>query len=258
MDMSIQGRALNSKGVMSLDAVKSAYRRYAGVYDVLFGPIMHPGRQRIVSALGCRPGDAVLEVGVGTGLSLPLYPSHVRVTGIDVSREMLARARRRVAREELSHVEAIQEMDAQDMSFSDARFDKVVAMYVVSVVPDPARLLAEMRRVCKPAGDIYIVNHFRSRNSALASFETWLAPISKLAGFRTNLGLEDVLAQSALQVETIRDTNLFGYWKILHLRNLAAPISATACVLDAGSCNGQDDADVPHRNFRLLWRTEPG
>src|SRR5690606_24354106 len=118
------------------------------------------------------------------GLSLPLYSSGVRVTGIDVSREMLVVARRRVAREPLPHVEAILEMDAQAMSFPDARFDKVVAMYVVSVVPDPKKMVAEMRRVCKPGGEILIVNHFRSRNPVLGTMESLLAPFSRLAGFR--------------------------------------------------------------------------
>lgn len=205
--------------VMSLDAVISAYRRYAGIYDVVFGPIMHPGRKRIVDALQCRPGDHILEVGVGTGLSLPLYSSGVRVTGIDVSREMLEVARRRVAREPLPHVEAILEMDAQAMSFPDARFDKVVAMYVVSVVPDPKKMVAEMRRVCKPGGEILIVNHFRSRNPVLGTMESLLAPFSRLAGFRPNLDMDEFLADTGLLVEEIRSTNLFGYWKILRCRN---------------------------------------
>ncbi|MFA5531767.1 MAG: methyltransferase domain-containing protein [Thiohalomonadaceae bacterium] len=205
--------------VMSLDAVISAYRRYAGIYDVLFGPIMHPGRKRIVDALQCHPGDNILEVGVGTGLSLPLYSSSVRVTGIDVSREMLEVARRRVARELLPQVEAILEMDAQRMTFPDARFDKVVAMYVVSVVPDPKQMVAEMRRVCKPGGEILIVNHFRSRNPVLGAMEGLLAPFSRQAGFRPNLDMAEFLADTGLTVEETRGTNLFGYWKILRCRN---------------------------------------
>jgi phosphatidylethanolamine/phosphatidyl-N-methylethanolamine N-methyltransferase len=208
-----------------------AYRRYAGIYDLLFGPIMHPGRRRIVRALDLRPGNAVLEVGVGTGLSLPLYPSFVRVTGIDISREMLDRAHRRVARERLSHVEAIQEMDAQAMNFPDARFDKVVAMYVVSVVPDPRRLVEEMRRVCKPDGEILIVNHFRSRNWLLAAFETMLAPLSRLAGFRPDVALGPFLADTGLEVIEIRSTNLFGYWKVIRCRNRMAQPTAEALPL---------------------------
>jgi phosphatidylethanolamine/phosphatidyl-N-methylethanolamine N-methyltransferase len=126
---------------MHIQAVKAAYRRYAPVYDTLFGPVLQPGRHAVVQALHCRPGERVLEVGVGTGLSLPLYPRDVRVTGIDLSSEMLEKAKRRVARVNLRNVEALLEMDAESTTFADASFDKVVAMYVVSVVPQPARLL---------------------------------------------------------------------------------------------------------------------
>src|SRR6266571_6038884 len=105
---------------MQIETVKAAYRRYAGFYDALFGPVLQPGRTAVVEGLGCRPGDRVLEVGVGTGLSLPLYPPSVRVTGIDVSREMLDKARARVAKRNFAHVEALLEMDAEAMSFADA------------------------------------------------------------------------------------------------------------------------------------------
>ena len=114
---------------MQLETVKTAYRRYAGFYDALFGPVLQPGRKAVIEALQCKPGERVLEVGVGTGLSLDLYPPDVRVTGIDVSREMLEKARRRVAKRKLSHVEALLEMDAEAMTFAAASFDKIVAMF---------------------------------------------------------------------------------------------------------------------------------
>ncbi len=203
---------------MNLEAVISAYRRYARVYDLLFGPVMEPGRHGVLHALDCRPGDHVLEVGVGTGLSLPLYPEFVRVTGIDVSREMLARAHQRVTQQGLDNVEVL-EMDAEKMDFSEHAFDKVVAMYVVSVVPDPMQLVEEMKRVCKPGGDIFIVNHFRSRNPLLRAGETLISPFSKLAGFRPDMDLENFLARTGLEVVEIRKTNLFGYWKLIRCRN---------------------------------------
>src|SRR3989337_3181001 len=105
---------------MQIEAVKAAYRRYAGVYDAVFGPVLQPGGGAVVGAVGGRPGDRVLEVGVGTGLSLPLYPAGVKVTGIDVSREMLDKARARVARRRLANVDALLEMDAEAMHFTDA------------------------------------------------------------------------------------------------------------------------------------------
>lgn len=204
---------------MNNEAIKAAYRRYAAVYDTIFGSIFQPGRRLIVESLGCRPGDRVLEVGVGTGLSLPLYPRSIRLTAIDISREMLARARMRVEREGLTHVDAVLEMDAESMDFPDHSFDRVVAMYVVSVVPNPSRLVEEMRRVCKPDGDIYIVNHFRSKNPIIGASERLFSPFSKVAGFRPDLDFDAFVHNTRLDVVKVRRANLFGYWKFLHCRN---------------------------------------
>lgn len=204
---------------MQTESIKRAYRRYAGIYDALFGPVLHPGRKQVLQAITCQPGDRILEVGVGTGLSLPLYPRDVRVTGIDLSGEMLARARERVARELLSHVEALLEMDAEDMNFPPHSFDKVVAMYVVSVARDPARLVAEMRRVCRPGGDIFIVNHFRAENAMARTFEDMLSPLSAFVGFRPNMDLEEFLESTGLEVVRRARVNLFDHWTLLQCRN---------------------------------------
>lgn len=204
---------------MELEAIRAAYRRYARIYDAVFGPILHPGRKQIIEALNCRPGDAILEVGVGTGLSLPLYPAKVKVTGIDISTEMLAKARERVKEAGLSQVEAVLEMDAEDLRFADSSFDKVVAMYVVSVVSDPSRMVEEMRRVCKPGGEIFIVNHFRARNPIIRVLEGLLSPLAKLVGFHPDLDLDDLLQKTRLDVVDIKSANLFGYWKVLRCRS---------------------------------------
>ncbi len=204
---------------MELEAIRAAYRRYARIYDAVFGPILHPGRKQIIEALNCRPGDAILEVGVGTGLSLPLYPAKVKVTGIDISTEMLAKARERVKEAGLSQVEAVLEMDAEDLRFADSSFDKVVAMYVVSVVSDPSRMVEEMRRVCKPGGEIFIVNHFRARNPVIRVLEGLLSPLAKLVGFHPDLDLDDLLQKTRLDVVDIKSANLFGYWKVLRCRS---------------------------------------
>jgi len=203
---------------MRLEAAKSAYRRYANVYDALFGPVLQAGRKAVMHALQLRRGDRVLEVGVGTGLSLPLYPPDVRVTGIDVSGEMLAKARARVQRERLRNVDALVEMDAQAMSFPDASFDKVVAMYVISVVAHPERLLAELRRVCRPGGEIFIVNHVRSDNRAIAAVEKALARFSDQLGFHPDFELRQ-LAPGTAVLDEISRINFF--WKVLRLRPLA-------------------------------------
>ncbi len=201
---------------MQIESVKAAYRRYAAVYDAVFGPVLQPGRKAVVQALRCRPGDRVLEVGVGTGLSLPLYPRDVSITGIDVSREMLEKARRRVARQRLANVEALLEMDAERMSLPDASFDKVVAMYVVSVVERPAQLLAELHRVCRPHGEIFLVNHVRSDNRFVAAVEKGLARFSDKLGFRPDFELRDMVADAGELTELSR-INFF--WKVMRLRN---------------------------------------
>jgi phosphatidylethanolamine/phosphatidyl-N-methylethanolamine N-methyltransferase len=201
---------------MQIESVKAAYRRYASVYDAVFGPVLQSGRKAVVQALGLRPGDRVLEVGVGTGLSLPLYPRDVRITGIDVSREMLEKARRRVSRRRLANVEALLEMDAERMSFPDASFDKVVAMYVVSVVERPAKLLEELHRVCRPHGEIYLVNHVRSDNRFIAAVEKGLARFSDKLGFHPDFELRDMVANAGELTELSR-INFF--WKVMRVKN---------------------------------------
>jgi phosphatidylethanolamine/phosphatidyl-N-methylethanolamine N-methyltransferase len=201
---------------MQIEAVKAAYRRYASVYDALFGPVLQPGRKAVLEALQCRPGERVLEVGVGTGLSLPLYPPYVRVTGVDVSREMLDKARMRVRRRQLANIEGLHEMDAQAMDFPDASFDKIVAMYVVSVVAHPARLLTELHRVCKPNGEIFIVNHVRSSNRVVGAIERGLARFSDQLGFHPDFELHTLVNGSA-RVEHVSNVNFF--WKVMRVRN---------------------------------------
>ena len=201
---------------MQIESVKAAYRRYASVYDAVVGPVLQPGRKAVVQALGLRPGDRVLEVGVGTGLSLPLYPRDVRITGIDVSREMLEKARRRVSRRRLANVEALLDMDAERMSFPDASFDKIVAMYVVSVVERPDKLLEELHRVCRPHGEIYLVNHVRSDNRFIAAVEKGLARFSDKLGFHPDFELRDMVGNAGELTELSR-INFF--WKVMRVKN---------------------------------------
>jgi phosphatidylethanolamine/phosphatidyl-N-methylethanolamine N-methyltransferase len=211
---------------MASDLVELAYRRYAHVYDILFGPLFEPGRRALIASLNLRPGERVLDVGVGTGLSLPLYPASSRVTAIDSSAEMVALARERVKERSLGQVEQVLKMDGEAMSFADGMFDKVVAMYVVSVVARPLQLIAEMRRVCKPGGDLYIVNHFRSRH-ALPAPRDELSAFAAVAGFRADLDLNAFIAGSGLTVVDAHETNVFGRWTILHCRNSEALCCAT-------------------------------
>jgi phosphatidylethanolamine/phosphatidyl-N-methylethanolamine N-methyltransferase len=195
------------------------YRLFAGSYDLVFGPIFHPGRRAAVEVANNRPNQRILEVGVGTGLSLPHFRADARVTGIDVSKEMLDKARRRVERSGLKQVEALLEMDAEATSFEDSAFDAVLALYVASVVPDPARFVAEMRRVCKPGGTIVIVNHFTSANPAMRWLEKRLAPLASKIGFHADFPLDSFLAAGRLRTREVRPSNMFGYWKLLRCVN---------------------------------------
>lgn len=213
---------------VDIDAIQKVYRRYAQGYDVYFGALLQPGRKAIIEKMHCRPGDRILEVGVGTGLSLPLYPPGVHVTGIDISREMLARARARKARLHLDHVTALRLMDAESMQFPDDSFDKVVAMYVVSVALDPVRLVDEMRRVCKPDGELYIVNHFHHPHTVVGGLERLTAPLSRLVGFHPDFCLDTFTRDTGLAVVERTPVNLFGYWTLLRARNNKASVDTGA------------------------------
>ncbi len=163
--------------------MRTAYRRWAGIYDAAFGGVSAFGRRRAVAAVNRFVGSRVLEVGVGTGLALPHYAPGKRVTGIDLSTDMLARARERVAAQRLSGVEALLEMDAEAMAFQDATFDIAVAMFVASVVPHPRHLLAEMRRVVRPGGHLLFVNHFAAQAGPRLWIERAMAPGSRALGW---------------------------------------------------------------------------
>jgi phosphatidylethanolamine/phosphatidyl-N-methylethanolamine N-methyltransferase len=205
---------------MELQDTLRTYRLFSGSYDLVFGPVFHPGRKAAVRIANDRPAQRILEVGVGTGLSLPHFRSDARVTGIDVSAEMLEKARRRVERHGLRNIDALLEMDAEKMTFADGSFDAVLALYVASVVPDPARFAAEMRRVCRPGGTIVVVNHFTSENPAMRFIEKRLAPLAGRIGFHADFPLDDFLSASGLTVRETRPSNLFGYWKLLRCVNV--------------------------------------
>jgi phosphatidylethanolamine/phosphatidyl-N-methylethanolamine N-methyltransferase len=204
---------------MDLVAIQKVYRRYAEGYDLYFGALFEPGRRAVIERLCCQRGESVLEVGVGTGLSLPLYPRDVQVIGIDISIEMLQRACTRCRKEQLDQMTALARMDAERMAFTDNSFDKVVAMYVASVVPDPVRLVAEMQRVCKPDGELFIVNHFQHDNRLVGGVEKMFAPLSRLMGFRPDVSLEHFIATTGLAVSERVPVNLFGYWTLLRAHN---------------------------------------
>jgi phosphatidylethanolamine/phosphatidyl-N-methylethanolamine N-methyltransferase len=206
-------------GHLDNGAIERAYRRYARFYDFCFGAIFQPGRKAIVESMACEPGERILEVGVGTGLSLPLYPKNVTVTGIDISRDMLVQAHARKIREQLDNVVQLSLMDAEEMTFEDNSFDRVVAMHVASVVSHPERLAAEMRRVCKPNGHLFFVNHSHSRNPVLGGIESLLVPLSRQLGFRPDFSLEHFLDETGLVAMSTRHVDLLDFCTMVEVRN---------------------------------------
>lgn len=199
---------------MEIDAVRNSYRRWAPVYDATFGAITGVGRRRAVEHVNRRSGT-VLEVGVGTGLSLPGYRPHLEVTGVDYSAEMLAKARERVEEQGLDHVVGLREMDARVLDFLDGSFDTVVAMYLVSVVPEPERVVAEMARVCRIGGEVVILNHFARDEGTVARVERALAPFADKIGWHSDFPMERVLGCGALEVVEKRASPPFGLFTLL-------------------------------------------
>lgn len=210
---------------MELAAVKTSYRYWAPIYDYTFGRITRRGRRRTVDYIN-RRGGRVLEIGVGTGLSLDRYAPDVEVTGIDVSTEMLDKARRKVAERGLANVVRISEMDARALAFPDGYFDTVVAMHVISVVPEPEKVMEEMARVCKPGGEVLIVGHFARDTGFLAALERLLAPLADVIGWHSDFALGRVLGVSSLTVTASHAMPPFGIFTFLVQQKQAAAKSA--------------------------------
>lgn len=207
--------------VAALDtaSIQDAYRRWAGVYDAVFGGVSSVGRKQAVAEVNLLPGRDVLEVGVGTGLALPKYNADKRITGIDLSREMLDQARRKVRESGLHNVEALLEMDAEATDFADASFDIAVAMFVASVVPHPRALLAEMRRVVRPGGKILFVNHFAADRGPRWWVERAMAPASRALGWHPDFAMAALLDPDDMRQIKTRAVPPFGIFTLVTLPN---------------------------------------
>lgn len=203
---------------MQLESILKSYARYAPVYDHTFGWLLSfHGRALAADVANHRPGS-VLEVGVGTGIGLRHYRHDHKIYGIDISPHMLERAHKRIARKKLSHVQSLEIMDARQMSFADNSFDTVVAAYVMSVVPEPAKVMREIERVCKPGGNVVIVNHFASESGFRRRFEGMLSPLSDRLGWRTDMPVHDILAHTSLKEVGRHTLPPMGLFTLLHLR----------------------------------------
>ena len=207
-------RALSVAAVEN-DFVEGVYDKLAKVYDLTFGPALHPGRLQAIQRMGITGHDRVLEVGVGTGINLSLYPRDATVIGIDFSSSMLEKARERAVRKDVPHSLRLLQMDAADLKFADDSFDIVYAPYLISVVPDPVRVAQEMRRVCRPGGRIVILNHFLSPGPILSRLERSISPFTIHIGFKSDLDLPAFLAQADLQPISIEKVNFPRIWSLV-------------------------------------------
>lgn len=215
---------------METDQVAEAYRRWAPVYDLVFGPVFRQGRRAAVVAAE-QIGGRILEVGVGTGLSLSGYASRNRITGIDISAPMLEKARRRVEQLKLSHVEDLAVMDAEALTYPDASFDVVVAQYVVTAIPRPEKALDEFVRVVRPGGEIILTSRIGAGTGTRGTVEHWLMPLTNRLGWRSEFSwarYEDWASRSgAVRLLERRALPPFGHFSLIRYVRLNESRTAT-------------------------------
>ncbi len=204
---------------MQVEAIQKSYRRWAPVYDLTFGRITQGGRRMAAAHVNAQ-GGSVLEVGIGTGLALDFYGAHVQVTGIDLSAEMLREAELKAKKRGLRNLSGLHQMDARQIAFADASFDHVAAMHVMSVVPEPERVLEEMARVVRPGGSILIANHFGGRAEGWTFAERLAAPLANHLGWHADFAIDRVLGHPKLRLEESRQVRPFGLMTFLRFRRV--------------------------------------
>lgn len=210
--------------VMRTDQVATAYDRWAPAYDLVFGAVFRRGRSEAIVAAE-RIGGRILEVGVGTGISLPAYRRTSRLTGVDISDAMLDKARNRVRKLRLDNVEDISVMDAEDLRYPDGSFDVVVAQYVVTAVPNPERALDELARVVRPGGEIIITTRIGADAGFRGTVEKALMPITSRLGFRTEFSWSRYAAWEAatpgIRLVERRPLPPLGHFSLVRFEKLA-------------------------------------
>ena len=198
--------------------IKKVYSLYAWIYDAFFGKIFEHGRYVAFNMMNVKPNETILEVGVGTGLSLPLYPKDAHVMGIDISQEMLDKAENKKRYYGLSNV-SLYNMDASFMSFANSTFDKVIASHVITVVPDPLKTLNEIKRVCKKDGEIFILNYTGCNNKIISRFEEFISPVRDKMGLGKYFDLDELLRNAHLSIEYERRVNFLDMCRLVKCKN---------------------------------------
>ena len=194
------------------------YADFSHFYDKIFERVFFPRIARVLASLKIPPGARVLELGVGTGLSLSAYPPHCSVMGIDLAQDMLDQAAEKIADNGWRNI-TLQQMDAQNLEFPSNSFDYVTAFHVVSVVPDAQRLMAEARRVCRPGGKLVIINHFRSERPLIGNIVDLADPLTRKLGWRTTLKLDEMLDGAPVLIEQKFKTSPRSLFTVVIARN---------------------------------------
>ena len=190
------------------------YSDLAPLYDKIFGKIFYSRLNYVIKALKLPRGAKVLELGVGTGTSFPAYPSHCEVIGVDLAPDMLAHARSKIRNNGWTHLKVLK-MDALHLDFPDDSFDYIMAFHVVTVVPDPIRMMEEAQRVCRPGGRIIIVNHFTSESPILGSLTEALDPVTRRLGWRTDLKLDPFVRAAQLKIDRVYKLSKLSLYTVL-------------------------------------------
>ncbi len=194
------------------------YSDLAPLYDKVFGKIFYSRLNYVINSLKLPAGAEILELGVGTGTSFPAYPRHCKVTGVDLAPDMLAHARTKIRANGWTHLK-VMKMDALNLEFHDDSFDYVMAFHVVTVVPDPIRMMDEAQRVCRPGGKIIIVNHFTSKSPILGSLTEALDPVTRRLGWRTDLKLDPFVRATQLKIDKVYKLSKMSLYTVLESCN---------------------------------------
>ena len=204
------------------------YSEYALLYDKTFGKFFYDRIRQVIQSLNIPPGARVLELGVGTGISFSAYPRHCEVIGIDLAADMLAQARAKIAKNSWSHLE-VMEMNALNLTFAENSFDYVTAFHTVTVVPDPIRMLAEAKRVCRPGGKIVLINHFTTDLPVIGPLTEALDPVTRRLGWRTKLRLDPFLRATDFNAEEIYKLSKLSLYTIIVGANQKGAITGQPC-----------------------------
>ena len=204
---------------MSVEYVEKLYNRFSTFYDLIYGnKLFNNGRELAPEYLDLFPEAQLLEVGVGTGLAIPLMPRNIEITAIDFSQKMLNQTRKRLHSLGIHNVQLFK-MDAMNLEFPDNSFDRILAAYFISTVPDPVKAILEMKRVCRPGGYLVFLNHFQYEVPVVGFMEKHLSTFFYRLGFYTGLNLRDLLAKTDLDVDSIEKIDTLGHFKAVRCIN---------------------------------------